>query len=136
MGASRHRARVVALQALYEVDTAGHPAEGTVDRLAAEAGLSDVQRTFAADLVHSVTEDLARIDELIARAAPQWPVAQLPPVDRNILRLAIGEILGNNRTPVRAAINEAVELAKTYGSDSSAKFVNGVLGSISGTLAR
>jgi len=136
MGASRHRARVVALQTLYEVDSVGHPPAATLARLAADAGLSEAQRAFAAALVDGALENLERIDELIARAAPQWPVSQLPPVDRNILRLAIGEILGNNRTPVRAVINEAVELAKTYGSDSSAKFVNGVLGSVSGTLAR
>ncbi len=136
MAASRHRARIVALQTLYEVDTVGHPVDVTLDRLAEEAGLAEAQRAFAAELVQAVLEDLARIDDLIARAAPQWPVSQLPPVDRNILRLAIGEIVGNNRTPVRAVINEAVELAKTYGSDSSAKFVNGVLGSVSGTLAR
>jgi N utilization substance protein B len=121
---------------MYEVDSVGHPPAATLARLAADAGLSEAQRAFAAALVDGTLENLERIDELIARAAPQRPVSQLPPVDRNILRLAIGEILGNNRTPVRAVINEAVELAKTYGSDSSAKFVNGVLGSVSGTLAR
>lgn len=136
MGSSRHRSRVVALQALYEIDTVGHPVDITLERLADDAGLSEAQRAFAAELVRGVLSDLAHIDDVIAKAAPQWPVNQLPPVDRNILRLAIGEIVGNNRTPVRAVINEAVELAKTYGSDSSAKFVNGVLGSVSGTLAR
>lgn len=136
MAASRRRARVVAFQTLYEVDTVGHPAAETLERLADEAPLAEAQRSFAAELVESVLGNLDRIDELIARAAPQWPVRQLPPVDRNILRLAIGEILGNNRTPIRAVINEAVELAKTYGSDNSAKFVNGVLGSVSGTLTR
>ena len=75
-------------------------------------------------------------DEVIAKAAPAWPVEQLAPIDRNILRLAISEIVINNRTPVRAAINEAVELAKRFGSDSSARFVNGVLGSVSLTHAR
>ena len=70
------------------------------------------------------------IDRIIAKAAPAWPVAQLPPVDRNVLRLALAEMLGDNKTPVRAVINEAVELAKRFGSDGSARFVNGVLGAI------
>jgi N utilization substance protein B len=80
-------------------------------------------------------EHLASIDDVIRQAAPQWPVEQLSAVDRNILRLAIREILMNNGAPIRAAINEAVELAKSFGSDSSAKFVNGVLGSVSLSLA-
>jgi N utilization substance protein B len=72
---------------------------------------------------------------VIRQAATQWPVEQLSAIDRNILRLAIREILMNNGAPIRAAINEAVELAKIYGSDSSARFVNGVLGSVSVSLA-
>jgi N utilization substance protein B len=86
--------------------------------------------------VEGVLSERDRLDEVIAKAAPQWPVDQLSAIDRNILRLAIWEILVNNRAPIRAAINEAVELAKEYGSDNSAKFVNGVLGSVSLTLAR
>ena len=76
------------------------------------------------------------IDRLIQRKAPAWPLEQLAPVDRNLLRLAIYEVLFDNRVPVRAAINEAVELAKRFGSDSSPRFVNGVLGSVSLMVAR
>jgi N utilization substance protein B len=79
-----------------------------------------------------VVERRAEIDAVIERTAPLWPAEQLAPVDRNILRIAIREFLVDNLTPVRAAINEAVELAKSFGSDSSPKFVNGVLGSLSG----
>ena len=136
MGSSRRKSRVVALQTLYEVDTVGHPAEETLLRLAAESGLADAAIAFARELIAGVLDNRERIDEVIAKAAPAWPVEQLAPIDRNILRLAISEIVINNRTPVRAAINEAVELAKRFGSDSSARFVNGVLGSVSLTHAR
>jgi len=85
---------------------------------------------FARGLIEGVLAQQDEIDRVIARAAPAWPVDQLAPIDRNILRLAIREMLGDNGTPVRAVINEAVELAKSFGSDNSAKFINGVLGSI------
>jgi N utilization substance protein B len=131
----RRKARVAALQALYESDVSHHDPIATLERLAEEEGLSEQQAAFARDLVVGVVEHRDSIDDVIRQAAPQWPVEQLSAVDRNILRLAIREILMNNGAPIRAAINEAVELAKSYGSDSSAKFVNGVLGSVSLSLA-
>ena len=131
MPSGRRRARILALQTLYEVDTVGHPPEETLSRLLAQTPAREEVATFAQELVKGVLENRERIDEVIARAAPAYPVTQLAVVDRNILRLAIEEILMNNETPVRAAINEAIELAKKYGSDSSARFVNGVLGSVS-----
>jgi len=82
-------------------------------------------------LVLGVIKKKKEIDQYIRKFAPAWPVAQIPAVDRNILRLAIFEILLDNRVPVKVGINEAVELAKTFGSDSSPKFINGVLGSVS-----
>jgi N utilization substance protein B len=102
---------------------------------AEEARLDEEQLTFARGLVEGVIEHEAALDDVIRQAATQWPVEQLSAIDRNILRLAIREILMNNGAPIRAAINEAVELAKIYGSDSSARFVNGVLGSVSVSLA-
>lgn len=131
----RRRARIAALQALYESDLSHHEATAAVERLSGEEELNDQQQSFARELVTGVLAQRDDIDALIRRAAPQWPLEQMSAIDRNILRLAIREILMNNGAPVRAAINEAVELAKTYGSDSSAKFVNGVLGSVSLTLA-
>jgi len=127
---ARHRARVVALQALFEADSSQHPALEALGRLAEEARLPKAAAAFAEDLIKSVLAQQDETDRVIARAAPAWPVEQLPAVDRNILRLAITEMLGDNGTPVPAVINEAVELAKSFGSDSSARFVNGVLGAI------
>lgn len=131
----RRKARIAALQALYESDVSHHDPLPTLERLAGEEGLTEQQAAFARGLVVGVMEHRESIDDVIRQAAPQWPVEQLSAVDRNILRLAIREILMNNGAPIRAAINEAVELAKSYGSDSSAKFVNGVLGSVSLSLA-
>ena len=98
-------------------------------------GIAD-SRIFAHELLDGVIEKQSAIDDVIRQAATQWPLEQISAIDRNILRLAIREILMNNGAPIRAAINEAVELAKIYGSDNSAKFVNGVLGSVSLSLAR
>lgn len=131
MTGPRRRARTLALQALYEADTTSHSAREALARLVAQSRVKATVADFAGELVSDVLEHRQRVDEVIAKAAPAWPVDQLAPIDRNILRLAIVEILINNRTPVRAAINEAVELAKIFGSDNSARFVNGVLGSVS-----
>ncbi len=137
MGANpRRKSRVAVLQALYEADVSGHDARASLARLTAEESLSEAQIEFAQQLLEGVLGDREAIDDIIRKAAPQWPLEQLSAIDRNILRLAIREILMNNGAPIRAAINEAVELAKSYGSDNSAKFVNGVLGSVSLTLAR
>ena len=126
----RRRARVVALQALYEADSSNHEATETLERMVTSQSIAEEPAAFARELVASVHAKREEIDRTIAELAPAWPVAQLPPVDRNVLRLAISEMLGDNRTPVSAVINEAVELAKQFGSDKSASFVNGVLGSI------
>ncbi|MQY55386.1 MAG: transcription antitermination factor NusB, partial [Dehalococcoidia bacterium] len=91
---------------------------------------------FVRELVDGVLTNKDRIDSMIQTYAPAWPVAQLATIDRNILRLAIFEISLNNRVPVKAAINEAVELAKTFGSENSAKFINGVLGTVSAQSSR
>jgi N utilization substance protein B len=136
MASSRRKARIAALQALYEWDTVGHAPERTLERLVEEERLSAEAAAFARDLIEGVIANVERIDAIIAKAAPQWPVSQLAPIDRNILRIAVNEIVINNRTPIRAAINEAVELAKSFGSDNSAKFVNGVLGSVSLSVTR
>jgi N utilization substance protein B len=135
MRSGRRRARVLALQALYEMDTVGHPPEETLSRLLNQNAVSEEVAVFARELVAGVLENRERIDAVIARVAPAYPVQQLAVIDRNILRLAIHEVLMNNETPVRAAINEAVELAKKFGSDSSARFINGVLGSVSAMSA-
>ena len=126
----RRRARVAALQALYEADTSRHTAEQALQRIVARERLPKEPAAFARDLIQGVLAQQDQIDRLIAQAATAWPLEQLPPVERNILRLAIHEMLGDNGTPVAAVINEAVELAKSFGGENSAKFVNGVLGAI------
>jgi N utilization substance protein B len=132
----RRRARAVALQALYEFDSAGHDAETALTHLLAESGLAGEDANFTRGLVGGVIRNKEQIDKHISKFAPAWPLEQIPIVDRNILRLAIFEILLDNNVPVKVAINEAVELAKKFGSDSSSRFVNGVLGSVSALAAR
>lgn len=136
MAGKRHQARVLALQALFELDTVGHPPGETIARTAQETGVPQDVQEFARELVEGVTKHQQTIDQAIQETAPAWPLDQVAAVDRNILRLAIYEILIDNKVPMRAAINEAVELAKEFGGESSPKFVNGVLGSISLLKAR
>jgi len=132
----RRRARAVVLQVLYEFDSAGHDVETTLTHLLAESGLAGEDAAFVRGLVNGVIRNKEQIDKHISKFAPAWPLEQIPVVDRNILRLAIFEILLDNNVPVKVAINEAVELAKKFGSDSSSRFVNGVLGSVSALAAR
>jgi N utilization substance protein B len=132
----RRRARALALQILYEVDSAGHTVDNVLNRILAEETLPEENASFVRELVTGVIQNKEKLDANIKNFAPAWPVEQIPVVDRNILRLAIFEILINNKVPVKVAINEAVELAKTFGADSSSKFINGVLGSISALANR
>ena len=126
----RRRGRVLALQALYEMDTAGHPPLETVARLSQESRPPKGAVSFGQKLVSGVGQHRKEIDAVIHRHAPAWPVEQLPVIDRSLLRIALFEILFNQETPCKVAINEAVELAKSFGGESSPKFVNGVLGSV------
>ncbi len=131
MAGQRRKARIIALKALYEMDTVAHQPQDILARLMEEAAAPPDVEDFARELVTGVREHQGEIDEVIRQKAPAWPLEQVAVVDRNILRLAIFEILLDNRVPVRAAINEAVELAKAFGGESSPKFVNGVLGAVS-----
>lgn len=134
MVGARRKARAIALMALYEIDSTGHKAEDVLNRLLADAELSEENSAFVRELVSGIIKNRQEIDQNIKKFATAWPIEQLAVVDRNILRLAIFELLIDNKMPVKVAINEAVELAKSFGSDNSAKFVNGVLSSVS-TLA-
>jgi len=134
MTGTRHKARTIALQALYEIDSVARRPETVLERILSEADLSEELNAFVQELVDGALRNRDDIDGNIRKFAPAWPVEQIAMVDRNILRLAIFEILFDNKVPVKVAVNEAVELAKTFGSDNSAKFINGVLGSVS-TLA-
>ena len=131
MAGQRRKARIIALKALYEMDTVAHQPEDSLARLLEEAEAPPEVEAFARELTTGVLAHQEEIDEVIRQKAPAWPLEQVAVVDRNILRLAIFEILLDNSVPVRAAINEAVELAKAFGGESSPKFVNGVLGAVS-----
>ncbi len=127
----RRAARTVALQTLYEVDTTGHPPEDVLARRVVEDGLAPEAAEYAQELVTGVLRQLPVIDSMIQRAAPAWPFSQMARIDRNIIRIALYEVLfRTERVPFKVAVNEAVELAKQYGSESSSRFVNGVVGSI------
>jgi N utilization substance protein B len=131
MAGKRRKARVIALKALYEMDTVAHEPADILARLLEEADAPPDVEAFTRELVMGILAHQQEIDAVIRQKAPAWPLEQVAVVDRNILRLAIYEILLDNRVPVRAAINEAVELAKTFGGESSPRFVNGVLGAVS-----
>jgi N utilization substance protein B len=131
MTGKRRRARIAALQALFELDTVGHPPEETIAREVARVPSSEDARKFALELVNGVLENKDKIDKTIEDTAPAFPIEQMAAIERNILRLAIYELLIDNRVPMRAAINEAVELAKEFGGENSPRFINGVLGSVS-----
>ena len=131
MASKRRKARIAALQALFESDSSRHDPEVALRWLIDEEELPEPTVAYAKELIAGVTRNRDQIDEMIAAHAPTWPLGQVSVVDRNILRLAIFEIMIENRVPLKAAINEAVELAKTFGSYNSFKFVNGVLGAIS-----
>ena len=136
MTGPRRKARAIALQAMYEIDTTRHVVEEVLSRLLAEGSLSEDNSAFVRQLIRQVVQHQEEIDHNIQRFAPAWPIDQILVIDRNILRLAISEILFDNRVTVKVAINEAVELAKKFGGENSSKFVNGVLGSISALAKR
>jgi N utilization substance protein B len=127
---SRTRARSLALQALFEIDIANHPpAEVLSNRLEGEL-LTDELAEFVRQIIFGILPITRDLDDIIAEYAPEWPLEQMAAIDRNILRLACWEMAVQRETPIKVAINEAVELAKVFGSDSAPRFVNGVLGSL------
>ena len=132
----RHKARIITLQALYEVDSVGREPEEALTHLLSENEIPDESVTMVRELVKGVVEKKSEIDKVISRFAPAWPIDQVSVIDRNILRLAIFEILFDNRVPIKVAVSEAVYLASTFGSETSIKFVNGVLGSVSANKDR
>ncbi len=132
MASLRHRVRIAALQALFELDATDHPPEDVITRRAEDDQLPPDGARFLKQLVFGAWEHQSYLDRIIEEAAPSWPVNQMPGVDKAVLRIALYEILidDTEKTPVKAVINEAVELAKHFGSDNSSRFVNGVLGTV------
>jgi N utilization substance protein B len=127
---TRHQARTIALQVLYESDIGSHSPEEVLTRYLDDVTVAQPVRRYVERLVTGFAGQRERIDEEIGLAATAFPVDQLPAVDRNILRIAIYELMSEADVPLKAAINEAVELAKRFGGDNSSRFVNGVLGTI------
>lgn len=133
-GGKRHQARILALQILFEVDLTEHDPMEVLARTFADQPAPPETRRYVERLVVGTLTDQDEIDQHVFAAAPAFPVAQLPSVDRNVLRIAIYELLRQPDVPPKVAINEAVELAKRFGGDNSGRFVNGVLGTVVNTL--
>lgn len=133
--ASRHLARSIAIQSLYEwdfknCDSGSLP--GIVKRNIKEFGPGLKDEEFVDSLIKGVVEHKKELDNIIEKAAPMWPIDQIDMIDRNVLRLGLYELLYENKeeVPPKVAINEAIELAKSFGGESSGKFINGVLGTV------
>jgi N utilization substance protein B len=126
----RTRARSVALQALYEIDITGHAPELVWQDRLSDTNMEQALSEFARQIIFGVQPIKTTLDSLISEHAPEWPLDQVATIDRNIIRIALWEFAVFGQTPTKVAINEAVELAKLFGSDSSPRFVNGVLGSL------
>ena len=127
----RRKARIAVLQALYEADIAHHRAGEALERRLQERELGAPGEQFARDLLLCVLVHRSQLNTMIARYAPDWPLEQMAVIDRNVLRIALCELCKSEaEVPAKVVINEAVELAKLFGSDSSPRFVNGVLGAV------
>jgi N utilization substance protein B len=126
----RTKARSIALQTLYEIDLTGHQAGDVLEERLSEVELEPKLQDFARQIVVGVFPLIEKLDALIYHHAPEWPLDQVATIDRNILRIALWEMALGSQTPIKVAINEAVELGKVFGSDSTPRFVNGVLGSL------
>jgi N utilization substance protein B len=127
---SRTKARAIALQVLYEFDLTGHPIGIILVNRFQEEDQDSKSVKFTEEIVYGVYPYILKLDEIIAHYAPEWPLDQVASIDRNIIRIALWEFAVKKCTPIKVAINEAVELGKIYGSDSTPRFVNGVLGSL------
>ena len=126
-----HRARMLALQTLYESDISGHAPSEVLDRMFHDRPADQAVLDYARQLIAGVLQQRPSIDARIVELAPAWPIAQMAVIDRNVLRIGIYEAIHNSTTiPVGVAISEAVALAKLYGSESSSRFINGVLGRV------
>ena len=126
---TRRDTRILSLQILCEVDTVNHDVEIVISQIRHNNEMSSKDDQFVCKLVNNVLENLQQLDNMIITYAPSWPINQMPVVDRNLLRMAIGEIEWVTSTPNKVVVNEAVEIAKIFGSERSPSFVNGVLGS-------
>lgn len=135
MASNRHLGRIVAMQTLYEFDFRSSDDDAITLSPILQRNLDEFRSSiddtnFVEDVVEGVHSNEAKIDSVIAPAAPEWPVDQIAKIDKIILRIGVYELIIKRDVPPKVAINEAVELAKTFGGENSSKFVNGVLGTI------
>lgn len=136
VGGPRHQARIMAMQALFELDVTDHELEEVLERVRDDENVPPPVKDLAILLITGAAGHQAEIDPLIAAAAPAFPLAQLAGTDRAVLRLGAYELAHRRDVPMKAAINEAVEIAKHFGGQSSGRFVNGVLGTIATRAGR
>ena len=127
---SRRRTRIAAFQTLCEIDLVNHSLDQVLTQAKSSHDFSKSATEFLVALTTGVLENIQRLDKIITEFAPSWPISQMAVTDRNLLRMAIYEMAILGETPPKVAINEAVEVAKVFGSESSPRFVNGVLGSV------
>lgn len=133
--ASRHLARSITMQTLYEWDFLGcdnSRIDSIIERITAEFAPGFEDGEFVKNLIYRILEKRTELDSIIEHAAPEWPLSQIAIIDRNVLRIGLAELLFGNykEVPPKVAINEAIELAKTFGGENAGKFVNGVLGTV------
>ncbi|MBI9034175.1 MAG: transcription antitermination factor NusB [Bacteroidales bacterium] len=126
----RTKARSIALQVLFEVDLTGHPPGIALEKRLISEDITGPTEEFSRSIILGVHPIRSVLDQFISKNAPEWPLDQVATIDRNIIRIALWEFAIKGCSPVKVAINEAVELAKLFGSDSTPRFVNGVLGSL------
>ena len=139
--AYRHLSRTIAMQSLYEWDfrnLSEKELKGVVERNLKEFGKGMEDSNFTKKIVFGIIKNLSKIDKIIKDSAPQWPISKINIIDRNILRIGVYELVFGDRkeVPPKVAINEAIELAKTFSGESSGKFVNGALGTIYNQLKK
>jgi|SRR3989338_1253570 len=133
---SRHLSRSLVLQTLFECDAndswAWDHARGILQRNAGDSARASADISFAEELLRGIFEKRSELDAIIVQAAPEWPLERIAPIDRNVLRIGLYELIFGDKTtvPPKVALNEAIELSKSYGGDTSGKFINGVLGSV------
>lgn len=133
---NRHLSRVIIMQTLYEWDFRPNSSVDEIKQRNIDNYKEDADSEFINKTIQGVIDNIEEADELIAKAAPEWPLEQISAIDKTILRIAVFEILHADDIPPKVSINEAVELGKTFGSEKSSKFINGVLGTIYRQSAR
>ena len=131
----RHQARELALKVLFQLESSGDDVDEVLRYHASEGGATQDVATFAGQLVDGVIANQEKLDAILSEASEHWKLDQMAKVDRIVLRIAVYEITVDRKVPTKAAINESIELAKTFSGDDSGRFVNGVLGRVAATVS-